>query len=393
MIQRAILTELLEIAAGYPIVAITGPRQSGKTTIAKEAFPAKPYTNLEELDIRGFAQEDPRRFLAQFPEGAILDEIQNVPELLSYIQSIVDQKDKPGMFILTGSHQLELQQTVTQSLAGRVGLLQLLPFTIAEVQSAVSDMSVDDYLLHGFYPRIYKDNLDPTKSYANYVHTYLERDIKQLINVKDLNTFRKFIKLCAGRIGQILNLTGLANEVGVSSHTIKHWLSMLEASYIIILLQPYFENFGKRIIKSPKLYFNDVGLASYLLGIETVTQVSRDPLRGSLFENLVLMELIKQRLNAGKDPRFYYYRDSNQHEIDIIYQVGHQLIPIEVKASETYHRDFTKTLRYFHDIAASRCGNSYVVYAGQHEQRVGEISVLNYQNTHVIIEQEAGGMA
>lgn len=386
IIKREILTELLTLAGSYPILTITGPRQSGKTTLAKEAFPTKPYTNLEELDIRSFAKEDPRRFLGQFPEGAILDEIQHVPELLSYIQSIVDQKNQHGMFVLTGSHQLALQRTVTQSLAGRVALLQLLPLSIDEVRSINSTLTVDDYLLQGFYPRVYKDNLNPTKNYANYVHTYLERDIKELINVKDLSTFRKFIKLCAGRIGQILNMASLSNDVGISSHTIKHWLSILEASYIIVLLQPYYENFGKRLIKSPKLYFNDVGLASYLLGIETVSQLSRDPLRGSLFENLVLLDLIKQRLNKGKEPRFYYYRDSGQHEIDIIYQSAHKLIPIEVKASETYHQDFAKTLRYFHELTKSRCDNSYVVYAGKHEQLVGKTHILNYQNLQEIIE-------
>src|SRR3990167_2089699 len=217
IIKREILAELLELAASYPIITITGPRQSGKTTLAIETFPTKPYANLEELDIRSFAKEDPRRFLGQFPDGAILDEIQHAPELLSYIQSIVDQKNSHGMFILTGSHQLELQRTVTQSLAGRVALLQLLPLSLTEVRSINDKMTVDDYLLHGFYPRIYKDTLNPTKAYANYVHTYLERDIKQLINVKDITKFRKFIKLCAGRVGQILNMTALSNEVGISS--------------------------------------------------------------------------------------------------------------------------------------------------------------------------------
>lgn len=386
MIKREMQAELLASAKSYPIVMMTGPRQSGKTTLAKEAFSAKPYVNLEELDIRSFAKDDPRRFLGQFPNGAILDEIQHVPELLSYIQVIVDEKNQKGMFILTGSHQFDLQRIVAQSLAGRVAILQLLPLSLAELCSVHKNMSVDDYLLQGFYPRIYQDKLDPTKAYANYVHTYLERDVKQLINVKDLSVFRKFIKLCAGRVGQILNFTSLSNDVGVSSHTIKHWLSILEASYIVVLLQPYYENFGKRLIKSPKLYFTDVGLVSYLLGIESLTQLSRDPLRGSLFENLVLMDLIKQRLNKGREPHFYYYRDSQQQEIDILYQHGHQLIPIEVKAAETYHSQFSKTLSYFSALTKNRCENAFVVYAGKHEQKVGDVQVVNYLNMGEILK-------
>jgi hypothetical protein len=318
------------------------------------AFPTKPYVNLEEIDVRDLALSDPRRFLAQYPQGAILDEIQHTPPLLSYIQSIVDSKDQNGLFILTGSHQFELQQAISQSLAGRIGILELLPLSIHELTNAGINLTTDEYLLQGFYPRLYKNQLNPTNAYSNYVRTYLERDVKQLIHVKDLNTFRKFIRLCAGRVGQIINYSNLANEVGISSHTIKNWFSILEASFIIFTLQPYYENFGKRLIKAPKLYFYDVGIATYLLGIENLTQICRDPLRGALFENLVIVELIKQRFNAGKEANLYYYRDSKQNEVDVIYLSGHDFIPIEIKAAETYQREFLKNLDFFQNLVGPR---------------------------------------
>lgn len=386
LFKREIMPALLNLARHYPVIGITGPRQSGKTTTAKAAFPSKPYVNLEEMDVRELALNDPRRFLAQFPKGVIIDEIQHAPELLSFIQTIVDEAEEPGLFILTGSHQLELQQAISQSLAGRIALLELLPLTLSEIKRARLNYNVDEYLLNGFYPRVYKDKLNSTTAYSNYVRTYLERDVKQLLHVKDLNTFRKFIRLCAGRIGQVLNYASLANDVGISSHTVKHWLSILEASYIVFTLQPYYENFGKRLIKSPKLYFYDVGLASYLLGIETPGQISRDPLRGALFENLVVVDCIKTRLNRGKEPRFYYYRDNNQNEVDMIYQIGHNFIPIEIKSSETYHREFFKNLVYFRQLVGKRFIKGLLVYAGKLEQVVNDNEIVNYQHVSKIID-------
>lgn len=383
--NREIQPVLIDLAKSYPVVALTGPRQSGKTTLAKATFSNKTYVNLEEIDLREMALDDPRRFLAQYPNGAILDEIQHAPELLSYIQVIVDERDEPGFFILTGSHQFALQNAISQSLAGRIGLLELLPLTIHELSQANLNFTIDEYLINGFYPRIYKNQLNPTTAYGNYVRTYVERDVKQLINIKNLNTFRKFIRLCAGRVGQILNHSSLANDVGVSSHTIKHWISILEASYIIFTLQPYYENVGKRLIKSPKLYFYDVGLACYLLGIETIQQISRDPLRGLLFENLVIMEIVKARLNLGKEPRIYFYRDNIQHEVDLIYQTGHELIAAEIKSAETYNAEFFKSLQYFTNLVRDRVKKCYLIYGGDIEQVVKNGSIINYKKAREII--------
>ncbi len=380
MYTRQITTEIQELAKGYPVVTVTGPRQSGKTTLVKSVFPKKAYVNLEDPDVRTFAEEDPRSFLEKYPEGAILDEIQRVPLLLSYIQTIVDESNEKGLFILTGSHQLELHQAITQSLAGRTALLTLLPMSLDELQANGIDLSLDEALLKGGYPRIHKDHLDPTKAYRNYFQTYVERDLRQLINVKDLTQFENFIRICAGRVGQIIKLEEIGGEIGISSHTVKHWLSILEASFIIFRLQPYFENFGKRMIKSPKLFFFDVGLATYLLGIENLSQVARDPLRGHLVENLVLVELLKQRLNHGLDPQMYYYRDVQKNEIDILFKEGNLLIPIEIKSSKTYTSDFLKKLHFFQKIAGKRAPKSFLIYAGDYEGQIQSTHVLNYKN-------------
>ena len=270
--DREISHEILNAAKTYPVVTLTGPRQSGKTTLVKRLFPEKAYVNLEAPDIREFAISDARGFLNQFPHGGIFDEIQRVPQLLSYIQVIVDENKEYGKFILTGSHQLALHQAISQSLAGRTAILNLFPATISELRAIGINYSADEYLFNGFFPRIYADTLEPGKAYRNYYQTYIERDVRQIINIQDLSLFQKFIKLCAGRIGSILNKESLGNEVGVSQQTITQWLSILEASFIIFLLPPYFENFGKRVIKSSKLYFTDVGLASYILGIEQINQ-------------------------------------------------------------------------------------------------------------------------
>jgi len=380
MFKREIEAELKALAKDYPVVTLTGPRQSGKTTIVQSTFPEKLYANLESPDTRALAIEDPRGFLEQFPEGAILDEIQRVPELLSYIQVLVDEKEIKGMFILTGSHQLELGAAVSQSLAGRTAILNLLPMTLFELKEAGVDLTIDEWLLKGGYPRIYKDQMDPTKAYRNYFQTYVERDLRQLIQVKDLMQFERFVHILAGRIGQILNMEDIGGEVGISSHTVKEWISILEASFILFRLPPYFENFGKRVIKSPKIYFNDVGLASYLLGIQNETQLSRDPLRGHLFENAVILELKKHRLNQGLDPHLFYYRDIQKNEVDILYKKGHELVPIEIKSSKTFHPEFTKKLKVFQEMAQERSPEAYLIYAGEMEQRIHNIHLLNFKN-------------
>ncbi|MBI5447996.1 MAG: ATP-binding protein [Gammaproteobacteria bacterium] len=384
MIPRIIAQEALNLAKQYPIVTFIGPRQSGKTTLCRAIFPEKPYVNLEAPDIAQFAKEDPRGFLHQYPEGAMLDEIQKTPELLSYLQVIVDENPKKGAFILTGSHQLSLHAAITQSLAGRTALLTLLPLSMQELKQANITQSLDSLLFAGGYPRIYHDHLEPLKAHRNYLQTYLERDVRQLINLKDLHLFQQFIKLCAGRIGQILQYQSLSNELGVSAQTIKHWLSILEASFIIFQLQPYYENLGKRIIKSPKLYFTDVGLASYLLDIQTPSQTQHGPFRGALVENLCILEMLKCRFNAGLDPQLYYYRDNHQHEVDVIYKSGNDLTPIEIKSSQTFHANFISGLSYFKKIAPDRCKQGYLIYTGEHQQKINTWTVLNYQHIDTI---------
>lgn len=385
--QRDILKTLKKLSSDFPVVTIIGPRQSGKTTLVKMAFPKKAYVNLEELDQRELATLDPRGFLAEYPNGVILDEIQRVPKLLSYIQAKVDLSNQKGIFILTGSHQLELHQAVSQSLAGRTALLNLLPLSLAELTQAKIRLSLDEYILNGFLPRIYKDHLTPTSAYQSYTQTYIERDVRQLINIKDLSHFQRFLKLCAGRIGQVLNVHGLSNDLGISSHTVTAWLSVLEASFIIFKLQPYFENFGKRIIKSPKIYFTDVGLAAYLLDIENLGQIKRDPLRGFLIENLVILELMKTRLNHGLLPQLYYYRDNHQNEIDVIFKSAQQLIPIEIKAAQTFNREFLSGLKYFLNLVTPRCTQGFLVYTGDQEQKIEDFKVLNYRNAAKIVEK------
>ncbi len=380
MFKREIETEIQELAKQYPVVTLLGPRQSGKTTLVQYAFPNKKYANLEFPDVRSLALTDPRGFLEQFPDGAILDEIQRVPELLSYIQPLVDQDKRKGLFILTGSHQLELQEAVSQSLAGRTALLTLLPMTLKEIELAGFVLPVDSWMLKGGYPRIYQDTLDPTKAYRNYFQTYVERDLRQQIKVKDLLQFERFVQILAGRIGQILNMEEIGGEVGLSSHTVKEWISILEASFIVFRLPPYFENFGKRVIKSPKLYFNDVGLAVYLLGIQNEIQLFRDPLRGHLFENAVILELKKHLLNQGLDPSLFYYRDVQKNEIDLIYKIGNILVPIEIKSSKTYQSEFTQKLHFFQELVETRSPEAFLIYTGEVEQRIGKIQLLNYRN-------------
>ena len=386
MYRRSVAKELIHLASKYPVVTVVGPRQSGKTTLVQACFPDKPYANLESPELRRLAMDDPKSFLSQFSDGAILDEIQRVPELLSYIQVIVDEKKQDVLFILTGSHQLSLHEAISQSLAGRTALLTLLPMTLTELDQAGFNYSVDKQILYGCFPRIYKENLDPTKTYGDYFRTYVERDVRQMINVKDVNLFEKFIKLCAGRVGGVFEASSLANEVGVSSKTITHWISILEASYIIFRLPPYFENFGKRLIKSPKLYFTDVGLACYLLDIESEIQLRRDPLRGALFENLVILELMKYRFNRARDPNLYFYRDHMKNEIDIIIKQGHQLVPIEIKSSQTYNSQYVKGIKLLQKIAPNRVARAYVIYAGDQRQQIGTVSLLNYHDSHKVWE-------
>ncbi len=379
LLIRTLEKELQDMAHAYPVVTVIGPRQSGKTTLCRQTFPDKPYTSLEDPDERQFAESDPRGFLARFPEGAILDEIQRLPLLLSYIQGIVDRSTKKGIYILTGSHQLALHESISQSLAGRTALLKLLPLSIEEL-GQVSFSSLNHYVLNGMYPRIYHDKINPSKFYRDYVQTYVERDVRQMIHIRDLSLFQAFLKLCAGRVGQLFNSHSLGNELGISYHTVQNWISILESSFLVFRLRPYFENFGKRVLKSPKLYFTDTGLAAWLLDIHSVAQLERDPLRGSLCENFIVAEFLKNRLNRGIEPSFYFYRDSNQREVDLIYKTGNKLFPVEIKASQTFNRCFLDSLQYFKQLTADRCPGGALMYAGEQEQQTGDVRVFNFHH-------------
>ena len=384
LVKREISTTLTEMAKQYPVITITGPRQSGKTTLVQNVFPNYQYITLEDPDIREIAISDPREFLKRAGKRTILDEIQRVPELMSYIQGIVDNRKENGMFILTGSHQFEVFNAITQSLAGRTAILTLLPFSFGELDRINNRFSIDEYLLHGFYPGIHDRKLEPVTAYKNYFETYIQRDLRQIVNIKDLRTFQKFVRLCAGRIGQLYSASGISNDLGVSVPTINSWVSILAASYIVFLLEPYHENIGKRLIKSPKLYFYDVGLASYLLGIETIVQMERDPLRGNLFENMVIAELIKKRLNKGLDHNLFFYRDSNGNEVDILYKQANRFTPVEIKAASTYTSDFLKGIVKLRKQAPAM-SDGYIIYTGTQEAKVEGIQLLHYKKSEIVI--------
>jgi predicted AAA+ superfamily ATPase len=387
IIDRKIETILRELSESYPVVTITGPRQSGKTTLCRKVFPRMAYVNLEAPDIRQFASEDPRGFLAMYPDGAILDEIQRNPLLPSYIQPLVDERQKAGQFIITGSQQFEVMEGISQSLAGRTAMLKLLPFSIEELSGNVAVPTIDRLLLTGFYPRIYDMNLDPTRAMGNYFETYVERDLRRLVNVRDLGLFEKFVRLCAGRIGQVFNLQGLANDVGVSHTTARGWLAILEASYIVFMLRPYFRNVSKRLIKSPKLYFYDTGLASYLLGLENELHVSRDPLRGNLFENLVVMEALKFRFNRGKRANMSFYRDSSGQEVDLVLEFGQNLFPIEIKAGATVTKDFFRGLRHFAKVNPELPWGNAIVYGGDTVQVRSDSKIFPATRSHELLAE------
>jgi len=324
MIQREAEAEIRTLARQFKAVAIVGPRQSGKTTLVRHIFKDKPYVNLENPDLRLYATDDPRGFLSNYPQGAVLDEVQRVPELFSYLQQILDEVKIKGMFILTGSNNFLLQERISQSLSGRVGYLSLLPLSLNEINN--SQINSNQLIHKGCYPVLYSEEVDPAKWYANYIRTYVERDVRLIKNIADLTTFERFLRLCAGRIGQLLNMSSLAVETGVDTKTIGAWISVLESSFIVFRLQPYHENFNKRIVKMPKLYFYDTGLATALLGIEKAEQLTLNPFRGSLFENMVILELLKKRFNEGKAHNLYFWRDNLGNEVDLIIKHSNRLL-------------------------------------------------------------------
>jgi len=376
MIVRDITNELKESAAEYPVVTIFGPRQSGKTTLTQMTFPEMEYYSMEDPDIRLAAQADPRGFLSNLRNGCILDEIQRFPDLLSYVQGIVDKENKPGKFILTGSHQPELHQSVSQTLAGRTAVLTLLPFSYNELKG-YKQWEPFDLIRFGSYPRVHQEGLKPNRFFNGYVQTYLERDVRALINLKDLRSFQQFFSLLAGRVGQIVNYTSLSNDVGVSATTVKNWINVLKASHIVFELPPFFENIRKRVIKSPKIYFTDTGIVTYLLGIETVAQVKRDPLRGGLYENLIITEILKTRLNAGKRAELFFYRDTHGNEVDLLIKDGRKFTTIEIKSAATFTNSFITGIEKFSRQIGDKYGQGYVFFNGEEQYTIKGIDIVN----------------
>jgi predicted AAA+ superfamily ATPase len=377
MITRDITEELVQSTSEYPVVTILGPRQSGKTTLTRMTFPDKPYFSLEEPDVRMAAEADPRGFLAQMENGGILDEVQRLPVLLSYVQGMVDKTSKRGRFILTGSHQPQLHEAISQSLAGRTAMLALWPFSLHELHRY--DLAWDPFdLIHrGFFPRLHEEGLEPRRFFNGYLQTYVERDVRALIQLRDLSLFQKFLTLLAGRVGQVVNLASLGNDVGASSTTIRNWLSVLKASYVVFELPPFFENIQKRVIKSPKIFFTDVGLAAFLLGIHTAQQAFRDPLRGSLYENLVIADIVKCALNKGIRPEIYFFRDSHGNEVDLLIREKGLLTPVEIKSAATFSKDFVKQLEWFQTLGIKRVTAGAVLYNGEQQFNIRGVRILN----------------
>lgn len=380
MIRRKLASKLGDLSGEYPVVSITGPRQSGKTTLVKAVFPEWAYVSLEEPDIREYAMRDPRGFIAAYPERVILDEAQRAPDLFSYIQTHVDNIGKEGVYVLTGSFNFGLMQGISQSLAGRVGILELLPLAFSELdQAGIAPVSIEALMFTGSYPRIYDRGLEAQQWYGNYVTTYLERDVRQVKNITDLSVFQRFLKMCAARSGQILNLSSLGDDCGITHNTAKSWLSILEAGYIVYLLRPHHQNFNKRLIKSPKIYFYDSGLLAYLLGISSPEILMTHASRGHVFETWVISELLKGRLNRGFKDNIYFWRDNSGHEIDCIVDQGDRLVPLEIKSGKTVSEDFFKGLRFWSRISGTLGKEMYLVYAGLMDQQRQDGNVLSWK--------------
>ncbi|MDE6258486.1 MAG: ATP-binding protein [Muribaculaceae bacterium] len=377
-IHRTMTEVIMESARYFPVITLTGPRQSGKSTLLRHIFTDVPYVSMENPDIRMQAKHDPNGFLDSFHNGVIIDEVQHVPDLLSYIQGIVD--DKPERkFYLTGSSHFSLLKNVSQSLAGRTAVFELLPLSLTEISDLTGEYSIDSVLYRGFYPAIWSGKNIPKLLYPNYIKTYLERDVRDLLAIKDLDLFQRFIRLCAARIGSIFNASELSNELGVAVNTINSWLSVLQASYIIYLLPPFFTNTRKRLTKSPKLYFTDSGLASYLLDIDSPEMMNRDKMRGHLFENMIIMNFLKNRLNQGKEGGLYFYRDSNGNEVDLLVREGMQYDCYEIKSALTFHLDFTKGLLNFEKTYPALVRHRTIIFAGESRPDYAGVRICNFK--------------
>lgn len=389
MIPRTAEQTVRNLLRGFPIVTITGPRQTGKTTLSKIIFSDKPYRSLEDPDIRQAATDDPRGFLERFPDGAVLDEVQRCPDLLSYLQTMVDADGRMGLFILTGSQQFGLLSGITQSLAGRSSFVELLPFSLSELAGAgLVPGNLDEMLLRGGYPPLYDRDVSVRAWFSAYVTAYIERDVRQVLKVQELETFQRFVKLCAGRTGQLLNLSSLAADCGVTHNTAKSWISVLEASYIVFQLRPHSANFNRRLVKAPKLYFYDAGLVCWLLGIQTPQHLETHPLRGNVFETFVVAELVKSRLNNGERPDMYFWRDSNGNEVDVVVEDGAQLIPVEIKSGKTVARDFFSGLDRWKALAGSRAQSPTLIYGGDEKYIHNLTNVMGWR--HLAAEMIVG---
>lgn len=378
-IHRTMAEAINEASQFFPVITLSGPRQSGKSTLLRHIFPSLPYMSMENPDTRSEANLDPKGFLASFPNGVIIDEIQHMPQLLSYIQGIVDE-NPDRKFYLTGSSQFSLLKNVTQSLAGRTAIFELLPLSLAEIAGLPKDDNIDMLLYHGFYPAVWSGKNLPRLLYPNYIKTYLERDVRDLLAIKDLDLFQRFIRLCAARIGSVFNASELSNELGVAVNTINSWISVLQASYIIYMLPPFFTNTRKRLTKSPKIYFTDSGLAAYLLDIDSPQTMNRDKMRGYLFENMVIMNFLKNQFNQGVNGGLYFYRDSNGNEVDLLVKNGVQYYCYEIKSSATFHTDFAKGLKNFEKNYPELVKEKSVIYTGTKMPDFEGISILNFND-------------
>lgn len=379
MYNRVLENEVLRLSELFKVVTITGPRQSGKTTLCKKTFPHHDYVNLEDETIVGEMELNKKEFLVKHRKGLVIDEVQKMPEILSAVQVVVDEYPDAA-FVLTGSHNLLLMQRITQSLAGRTAVLTLLPFSIAELTEVDKSAGLYSIMLNGFYPAVWAQNIPPQDVYRQYFSTYLQRDVRQVMNIRHLSEFRRFIVICASRIGSEFNAQGISNELGVSIPTIQEWMNVLETSYVAFRLPPFFRNIGKRLVKTPKIYFYDVGLVCYLLGIHTPQQLETHPLRGSIFENMVVCDFLKNQYNHGLDNNLYFYRDKSQHEVDLVVEDGLQLNAYEIKLSSNIHPDFYKNLNYFRSLFPNETVTTQVINTGQAENNSSENGHRFYLN-------------
>lgn len=386
MIARTLENKIRKLAKGFPVIAIMGPRQSGKTTLVKKTFPGYQYVSLENPDNRSFAENDPRGFLDTYKKGVILDEVQRTPMLFSYIQTAVDDANKPARFILTGSQNFLLHEKISQTLAGRVAILKLLPLSIAELKNKnIIYADPESYIFKGFHPRLYVQKIRPEDWYPSYIQTYLEKDVRELKNVSSLSLFQKFLKLCASRTGQLLNMSSLALDCGISPNTAKDWLSILEAGFIVFLLRPYYRNFNKRLVKMPKLYFFDTGLLCSLLEINNKKQLKGHYLYGNMFENLTVADFIKNQLHRGLKENAYFWRDKTGHELDLIFEKNGKINSIEIKSGKTVRDEFFKNIEFWKKISGKNAGKSFVIYGGDTDQKRKSAEVIGWNKTTAVL--------